>query len=325
MTVKKSIAKRPSTLLEQEKMGVKKTTPKPPSTLLEQEKLAREKIAVKKTTPKRPSTQMNPKKVSPYRQIETRKKIVRRRRNTMWYNILENMYETTGEKLKDTDGRYNRQMMFTLIREFVTEKMCMDGELKKIGPEGKCVQKKLIDRYGAKQVLRWNKAKLGLERKIVHKVEKEIKLFTDDTDDFKKKMSYYPSDELFTDRAWRNQKESIMKNIIEPFLTRQEENEMAVKKVEQTRELPTTITSFGDTTESNEENEEPVMNSDENEEPVMNSDENEEPVMKRMKNSEENEEPVIKRMKNSEENEEPVMNSDENEETVKRMKRQLYE
>lgn len=155
------------------------------------------------------------------------------RRDNLWNDILCKIIEDSGEKLKKADGNYNRGLLFVLVRDFVTEMMHMERKLKKIGPElADTFIQKMVDRYGEKQLKRWNKAKVGqelAEKKIFRDVKAEIDLWTSGANDFEKKMSYYPTLKTITALAWESKKPNIMKNIIEPYLKRHEECETAQK------------------------------------------------------------------------------------------------
>ena len=140
----------------------------------------------------------------------------RRISHIIWEQILASAYEMHGEMLKDAQGRYNRALVYTIVRDYVTEMMVCNG-----GITFNC-------KHGSLSVhcARFNQIQSDkFEKKIVNNVQKVINRWTTGKGDFKKQMKNYPTTHLKEDQSWENQKEQIMQNIIEPFLQRQEERD----------------------------------------------------------------------------------------------------
>lgn len=141
------------------------------------------------------------------------------RRNKLWNDIIGEVYENSGEMLKDSEGRYNRNLFFTIMRDYVSEMMVRKSDDK--------YHHVVTCGYGTSmQKARFNQVKVNqLGKELVRNVLEEINRWTTNTSDFQKQMNCYPSTHLFVDQARNNRKEQIMKHIIEPFLQRQEARE----------------------------------------------------------------------------------------------------
>ena len=134
----------------------------------------------------------------------------------IWEKILQSAYENTGEMLKDAQGRYNRGLLFSIVRDYVTEMMVYKGDI-----TFNCKHGSLTVHCARFNQIQSDK----IEKEIISNVQKVINRWTTGKGEFKKQMSNYPTTHLKEDQAWENQKEQIMQHIIEPFLQRQEERD----------------------------------------------------------------------------------------------------
>lgn len=142
-------------------------------------------------------------------------------RDKLWdVFLVKKMKQNNG--LKDSQGRYNRKLMYELVRDFLTTIMEVNADDAFTTPD---VQR-LIERYGKPYVQAWLNLKSDVtEQKILRMVQREIDKWYASTSAFERKMSYAPSSKEITSQAWENQREHIMQHIIDPFLQRQEERE----------------------------------------------------------------------------------------------------
>ena len=152
--------------------------------------------------------------VERYRKEQMKKKMLKRvEYDSIWhYFIAVKIEENTVTMLKDSNDRYNRKFLFNLVREFITE--IMSVEEKEVG---KHIQS-MISRYGEEQVHQWIQI---VSKEIVRKVKKEI----DTTSEFDDNRLLNATVEQNIKTALENQKDHIMKNIIEPYLQFREDHE----------------------------------------------------------------------------------------------------
>lgn len=138
--------------------------------------------------------------------------------NIWHYFLTVKIEENTGTTmLKDSSGQYNRKFVFNLVREFITEIMSVQEK----DDVGKHIQS-MMSRYGEEQVHQWIQI---ASKEIVRKVRREIDTtseFDDDDDDDNRLNSTVEQNIKI---ACENQKDHIMKNIIEPYLQFREDNE----------------------------------------------------------------------------------------------------
>ena len=152
------------------------------------------------------------------------KEVVQNHGDVMWTNLLDALVNMDDIE-KDSDGRYNRDALFTHFSQFITEMIRMEvqfmDDVNGVKLADEFVQK-MVDRYGEKHLRKWNKSKIGPElgkKKILRDMIKHIQRWTSaSTIPIYNAMHFYPDMYTIISDAWDMEKPNIMKNIIDPYL-----------------------------------------------------------------------------------------------------------
>lgn len=144
------------------------------------------------------------------------------RGNNVWQIIIRSLIGNDSRKLRvkgDNAGAYNRDLLFILVNDYLTQMIDMDRKLHKFRRSEakelvvhKIIYDKMFKRYGKELVMLWNKVKYCpelYEMNIIHKVYGEINQWKHD--------SHRPI-QLITTLVLERYKSEIVKNIIEPYL-----------------------------------------------------------------------------------------------------------
>ena len=87
--------------------------------------------------------------------------------NNPWHHLIANLSVPYSQKLKSINrgARYNRDLLFALLCDFLTQMMEMDREMKKFKQHSKRedVVQKMYLRYGEDQVKSWEELKISPE------------------------------------------------------------------------------------------------------------------------------------------------------------------
>ena len=140
------------------------------------------------------------------------------RGDNVWQIIIASLIGNNGLHLRVRGynaGAYSRDLLFILVRDYLTQMIEMDRKLHKFrrSETRETLMQKMFKRYGEELVMLWYKVKCCSElnqMNIILKVQQDIKRWKrDDT---------YTPIQLITTLAWERYKSTIIKNIIEPYL-----------------------------------------------------------------------------------------------------------
>ena len=137
--------------------------------------------------------------------------------HSYWNHMISSQLIKCGKKLKGTHGRPYRNLLFVIVREFLTQMMEMDRLFRLHGSVYNSVVVKLLEQYDAQLLIRWYDVRQSKEYNVmIHNVQKFIDRWINSnlTDKNPQNIS------LITMIAWEKQKIHIIDTIIEPYMKR---------------------------------------------------------------------------------------------------------